>query len=83
MPSGKLPNFNVVSEFPVASHTVAAVVTENARGAVMRGCRLESDQGAGRPDLRVLHAQELGTGHRLLQGHLPLVQIAGIGRALQ
>ncbi len=49
----------------------------------MRGRRLDCDQDAGRPDLRVLHARELGPWHQLPQGHLPLVQIASIGRALQ
>ena len=48
-----------------------------------RGRRLESDQDAGRPDLRVRHARELVPWRRLSQGHLPLVQIASISRALQ
>ena len=54
-----------------------------AGSADMRGRRLGSDQDAGRPDLRVLHAQALVPWRRLSQGHLPLVQIAGLGRALQ
>ena len=49
----------------------------------LRGHRLESAQDADPPDPQVLRAEEPGAGRRLLQGHLPLVQIAGLGRALQ